>query len=59
MIVKDPKIMCGKPTIKGTRITALCMYSQYLGGDSVDWLSSAYGLTKLEVIEAIKYFEKT
>ncbi len=55
-IVRDPKIMLGKPTIKGTRIKVETILMWLGKGETVDQLLVEYpGLTK-EDIEAAQAF---
>lgn len=55
-IVRDPKIMVGKPVIKGTRITVEHILENLAGGLSVDEYVDAYeGVTADDVRAALAY----
>lgn len=52
----DPKIMLGKPCIKGTRITVELILEKLAGGATVEWILDGYPRLKREdVFEAIRY----
>jgi uncharacterized protein (DUF433 family) len=52
----DPKVMLGKPCIKGTRITVELILEKLAGGASVEWILDGYPHIKREdVLEAIRY----
>ena len=52
----DPKIMLGKPCIKGTRITVELILDKLAGGATIEWILDAYPHIKREdVLEAIRY----
>lgn len=52
----DPKVMLGKPCIKGTRITVELILEKLAGSGSVEWILDAYPHIKREdVLEAIRY----
>jgi uncharacterized protein (DUF433 family) len=54
----NPKIMLGKPVIKGTRITVEHIISMLAQGISVDEILQEYeGLTKQEILACLKYAE--
>ena len=56
IIVRDPKIMLGKPTIKGTRITVELIVRKIADGFSVQDILEAYPhLTKGQVLAALDY----
>lgn len=46
----DPRVMLGKPCIKGTRITAELILDKLAGGASPEWISDAYPHIKREDI---------
>jgi uncharacterized protein (DUF433 family) len=55
-ITIDPKVMLGKPCIKGTRITVELVLEKLAGGATVEWILDAYPHVKKEdVLEAIRY----
>ena len=52
----DPKVMLGKPCIKGTRITVELILEKLAGGASVEWILDGYPhIKRVEVLEAIRY----
>ena len=52
----DPKIIMGKPCIKGTRITVELILEKLAGGADFDYLIKAYPrLTIADIREAIAY----
>ncbi len=54
----NPKIMVGKPIIKGTRITVENIISLLGQGISIDQILIEYkGLTKNEILACLKYAE--
>ena len=55
LIVIDPRVSFGRPTIKGTGIPTRTIYSMYLGGDSVADLAGDYNVPVASVEEAIRY----
>ncbi len=55
-IVADPKVMLGKPVVKGTRITVELVLDRLAGGASVDDLLRSYPrLTREDVHEALRF----
>ena len=57
-IIRDPKILVGKPTIKGTRIPVSLILNQIAHGYNFDRIIEAYpNLTKEDIVAAIKYSE--
>ena len=55
-IVTDPRIMTGKPTIRGTRITVELLLRQLAKGVSVDDILKNYPrLQKADILGAIAY----
>lgn len=55
-ITIDPKVMLGKPCIKGTRITVELMLEKLAGGATVEWILDGYPRLKREdVLEATQY----
>ncbi|HAT81732.1 MAG TPA: hypothetical protein DCS17_10365 [Flavobacterium sp.] len=54
----NPKIMVGKPVIKGTRIAVEHIISLLAQGISIDEILQEYkGLTKLEILACLQYAE--
>ena len=54
----NPKIMLGKPVIKGTRITVEHVISMLAQGISIDEILQEYkGLTKQEILACLLYAE--
>jgi uncharacterized protein (DUF433 family) len=52
----DPRVMLGKPCIKGTRITVELILDKLAGGASVEWVLDAYPHIKREdILEALRY----
>ncbi len=55
-IIVDPKIMLGKPVIKGTRITVEIILKKLSEGMNIEDLISAYpNLTKIDILAALSY----
>jgi uncharacterized protein (DUF433 family) len=55
-IVVDPKVMVGKPIIRGTRITVEFILERMAAGDSVENLLDAYPhLTREAILAALAY----
>jgi len=55
-VVRDPKVMCGKPVIKGTRITVeLIVEMLSLGSTEQDILSSYPHLNVEQIRAALAY----
>ena len=55
-IQSDPKVMMGKPVIRGTRITVEHILRSLAAGDSVDQLLADYPRLTLEDIRAAQVF---
>lgn len=54
----NPKIMLGKPVIKGTRITVEHIISMLAQGISINEILQEYkGLTKQEILACLQYAE--
>lgn len=52
----DPKVMMGKPCIKGTRITVQFILENLGGGGTIEYLLDAYPhITRDDILEAINY----
>ncbi len=56
LIVSNPKVMLGKPVIKGTRITVEHLLEEMAGGRSIDELLDAYPHLTREGIQAALIF---
>ena len=54
-IIVNPKIRFGKPTIQGTRITAEEVIGALAGGMGFNDIEKEYGLTKEQILSAIRY----
>lgn len=55
-IIVDPKVMVGKPIIRGTRITVELILERLAGGESVEDILKEYPhLTREGVLAAIAY----
>ena len=54
-IVSDPKILFGKPTIAGTRISVELILEKLGAGDTVEELMSDYRLTREQVLAAVRF----
>jgi uncharacterized protein (DUF433 family) len=50
LIVSGPKIMMGKPTLAGIRITVEPILDKLAAGESSDQIRPAYSSTRLDVI---------
>ncbi len=55
LIVLDPRIRFGRPTIAERGVPTDSLFQRYQAGDSVAELAEDYGLTVVEVEEAIRY----
>lgn len=59
IIVTDPKILSGKPVIKGSRISVELIMNFLSAGMTVDEIAAEYTeLKKGEILAAIKYATK-
>ena len=52
LIISDPKIMMGKPVVKGTRITVEMILEKSAAGESVDQILDEHPRLTLEAIRA-------
>ena len=60
LIESNPKIMFGKPVIKGTRITVELILEKIGGGASVDAILSSYPhLTREQVLACVEFARKS
>ncbi len=55
-IESDPKIMMGKPVVKGTRITVELILEKIAGGESFEQLIEAHPRLTVEAIRAAVAF---
>ena len=55
LIVKDPQIQFGYPTIKGTRITVDTIQGLARGGEPIDLIARLYEITEEQVKACIEY----
>ena len=59
-IVLNPKIMVGKPVIKGTRLTVQYILNLLAHGATVDEILQEYkGLTKEDILACLLYASET
>jgi uncharacterized protein (DUF433 family) len=54
-ISMDPEIRFGKPCIAGTRVDVATVVSALAAGDSIETVSGEYGLTREQVLAALRY----
>jgi uncharacterized protein (DUF433 family) len=54
-IAIDPKVMGGKPVIKGTRVPIQVIVGSLAGGDSIEQVCEGYHLTEEDVRAALAY----
>ncbi len=57
-IVINPKIMHGKPVIKGTRVPVDVILGSLVGGMNYEEIEKEYGVKRADVIAAIEYAAK-
>ena len=56
MIVSDPKVMMGKPVIRGTRITVESVVERLGAGESIEAILTAHPrLTREAVLAAVSF----
>ena len=59
-IVLNPKIMVGKPVIRGTRLTVQYILNRLAHGATVDEILQEYkGLTKEDILACLLYASET
>jgi uncharacterized protein (DUF433 family) len=59
-IVLNPKIMAGKPVIKGTRLTVQYILNLLAHGATIDEILQEYkGLTKEDILACLLYASET
>jgi uncharacterized protein (DUF433 family) len=54
-IVIDPRILHGKPTIRGTRVPVVRIVGGMAGGMSSQQVQQAYGVTAEDVVAALEF----
>ena len=60
LIESNPKIMFGKPVIKGTRITVELILEKIADGETVDAILSSYPhLTREQVLACVDFARKS
>lgn len=57
-IIRNPKIMVGKPTIEGTRITVELILNLMEHGQTIPEIMDDYDLTEDQVKTAIKFAKR-
>ena len=57
-IASDPKVMLGKPVIKGTRVTVEFILRMLGSGCSTQEMISEYDLTQEDILAALSFAEK-
>lgn len=56
VIVRNPEVMLGKPTIKGTRITVELIIRKLSGGYKIEEILEMYPhLNRLQILAALEY----
>jgi uncharacterized protein (DUF433 family) len=59
LIISDPRIMMGKPVIRGTRITVELILEKIAEGESIEDIIDAHpGLNREMVLAAVDYAAK-
>jgi len=55
-IVEDPKVLYGKPTIKGTRIPVDLITEKLSQGETIEYLLTAYPqINKAQILACLAY----
>ena len=57
-ITTNPKIMHGKPVIKGTRVPVDVILGSLVGGMGYEEIEKGYGVKRADIIAAIEYAAK-
>lgn len=57
-VIVDPKIMHGKPVIKGTRVPVDVILGGLIGGMTYEEIEKEYGVKKDDIVVAIEYAAK-
>lgn len=54
-ITTDPRVMHGKPVIKGTRVPVDVVLGSLIGGMTYEEIEKEYGINREDIIAAIEY----
>ncbi len=54
-IIVDPRVMHGKPVIKGTRVPVDVVLGSLIGGMTYEEIEKEYGVKRDDIIAAIEY----
>ena len=57
-IAIDPKVMHGKPVIKGTRVPVDVVLGSLIGGMTYEEIENEYGVKRNDILAAIEYAAK-
>lgn len=57
-VITDPKIMHGKPVIKGTRVPVDVVLGSLIGGMTYEEIEKEYAVKREDIIAAIEYAAK-
>ncbi len=57
-ITTDPRVMHGKPVIKGTRVPVDVVLGGLIGGMTYEEIEKEYGVKRDDIIAAIEYAAK-
>lgn len=57
-IVVDPHHQLGQPTVKNTNILAETLYTMYIAGEKISFISALYNVTEDDVKSSIEFFNK-
>jgi uncharacterized protein (DUF433 family) len=55
VIVVDPKVRFGRPTLNGSGLPTDIVFERHQAGDSIAELAADYSISRAEVEEAIRY----
>mgnify|MGYP001587443457 CR=1 FL=1 len=58
-IAINPKIMTGKPVIKGTRIPVVLVLAELANGTKAKELAKGYRITERQILTALRYAQTT
>ena len=53
----DPEVSSGRPTVKNTGVLATILWDRRAAGEPIDSLAEDFGLTTMQVKEAVAYIE--
>jgi uncharacterized protein (DUF433 family) len=53
LIVRDPEILCGKPTVRGTRLSVVFLLALFADGWTHDQVLDSYPALTPEVLRAV------